>query len=153
MTIEQIALLEKRKANLDTFYKDLLFELVNFIKHLEIKDAHIVLKQAFLFVDDLDIFFKNIMIVNEDERIWLITRIGYFVGEYFVQKYQGCWIVCEVTNSSYFGRYVIGDFAAFEDNRIFDPFEVAQMYVGTSIPRQLNTLLKEIDSDLLKKNK
>ncbi len=150
MTPAQIALFAERKANFNTFYENLIPTLVDFIKHLEIIDAHNVLRQAFLFVSDLDLFFKNIMITDEEDKIWLLTRIGYFVGEYFAQKYQGCWIVCEIPESKYFGRYVIGEFSGLDENKILDPFEVAKTYVNTPIPRQFEELLADIDYLLLK---
>jgi hypothetical protein len=62
----------------------------------------------------------------------LITRLGYFVGEYCVQKYSGCWFVDDLGGSRYFGRYVAGRFASVaNESAMVDPFLVAQEYVDT----------------------
>jgi hypothetical protein len=146
---ENIKLLETRKAGFEEFYKSLIPSLIEFVSRLEITPAHEVLNHAVQYAPYLAASL-NIMIVDEEtDRIWLLTRIGYFVGEYFAQKYNGCWYVNDIPNSKYFGCYVVGQFALVNKPEIMiDPFQIAQSYVDTPPNRDFESLLAEVDREL-----
>jgi hypothetical protein len=149
MTPEELHLLEKRKAGFEEFYKELFPVLVDFVGKLGIKPSHEVLKHAPQFVPYLELALQNMAVTDEADRIWLLARMGYFVGEYFSQKYRGCWFVNEVAGSRYFGRYVVGRFARLGNQALMlDPFQVAQTYVDTPMPRSLGNLLVEVEGEL-----
>ena len=107
MTPEEMPTLEKRKAGFEQFYKELMPVVVDFVGKLGINPAHEVLKRADEFVPYLDRALQAMVVADEQDRAWLLTRMGYFIGEYFVQKHGGCWYVNEVQGSRYFGRYVV----------------------------------------------
>jgi hypothetical protein len=149
MTSEEMLLLEKRKAGFEQFYNELMPMLVDFIGKLGVNPAHEVLRHADQFVQYLNQALRSMAVTNDEDRGWLLTRMGYFIGEYFVQKYGGCWFVNEIQGSRYFGRYVVGRFARLNDSiPMLDPFLVAQTYVDTPIPRHLEKLLAEVDAEL-----
>lgn len=108
--VDEDGLLERRRAELDDFYKGLLPALVDFVDRLGIRPAHEVLKQAQEFAPHVETALRDVAPADEDDRTWLLTRIAYFVGEFFVQKHQGCWYVNDVKGSRYFARYVVGRF-------------------------------------------
>lgn len=150
MTPEESTLLEKRKAGFQDFYKALIPTLVEFVGVMGIQPAHEVLKNAVHFTSYLDQALQNMAVANERERAWLLLRVGQFIGEYFAQKYSGCWYVNEIEGSRYFGRYVVGQFASLKNMvPMLDPFQIAQAYVDTPIPRHLEILLKEVDTELV----
>ena len=154
MTSEEKLLLEKRNAGFQQFYQELMPVLVDFIENLGIKPAHEVLKHAGQFVPHLDQALQAMAVADEQDRIWLLTRMAYFIGEYFVQRYGGCWYVNEIQGSRYFGRYVVGRFARLDSAiPMLDPFLVAQDYVNTPIPRHLEKLLAKVDADLVQASK
>jgi hypothetical protein len=149
MTPEKLLLLEKRKAGFDAFYLALMPTLADFAEKMGINPAHEVLKDAKQFVSYLDGALQNLPVADDQDRAWLLTRMGYFIGEYFVQQYRGCWYVNEIPDSRYFGRYVVGRFFSLNNATLMlDPFEVAQVCVDSPIPRQLNMLLKDVDLEL-----
>lgn len=146
MTSEESRLLEKRRIGFDDFYKELIPALVEFVGRMGISPAHEVLKNAVLFAPDLDLALQNLEVTDEQDKVWLLTRMGYFVGEYFAQKYAGCWYLNEIAGSRYFGRYVVGQFDKLSSPTLtVDPFQVAQAYVEATPPRRLQGLLAEVD--------
>jgi hypothetical protein len=149
MTPEEMLLLEKRKAGLDQFYQELMPVLVDFVGKLGINPAHGVLEHAGQFAPLLDQALQSMAVAGEQDRAWLLTRMGYFVGEYFVQKYGGCWYVNEIQGSRYFGRYVVGRFARLNNSiPMLDPFPIAQDYVDAPVPRHLVKTLAEVEAEL-----
>jgi len=96
---------------------------------------------------------RNAPIVNEEERVRLLTRVAYFIGEYFAQKYGGCWCVNDIEGSKYFSHYVVGRFSRLSNaSLMIAPFEAAQVFVDTQPPRQLEELLSEVDVALMALN-
>jgi len=150
MASEELTLLEKRKAGFDKFYKELIPVLVEFVGQMGISPAHEVLKNAVQFAPYLNGALQNMAIADEQDKIWLLTRLGYFVGEYFAQKHSGCWYVNEIQGSRYFGRYVVGQFARLNNAALMlDPFEIARVYIEQPMPRQFEKLLTEVDAELV----
>lgn len=147
---EEMMLLEKRKSGFDKFYKELIPTLVDFVGKLGINPAHEVLKNAIQFAPYLDNALQNMAIADEEDKVWLLTRLGYFIGEYFAQKYGGCWYVNEMQGSRYFGRYVVGKFSRLRNaSLMLDSFQIAQAYIEEQMPRQLQKLLNEVDAELV----
>jgi hypothetical protein len=151
MVSEEKILLEKRKAGFEEFYQALIPSLVEFVGKMGISPAHEVLKHAVQFAPDLDRALQDMAVESDKDRSWLIIRMGYFVGEYFVQKYGGCWYVNEIQGSRYFARYVVGQFSKLGNAALMiDPFQVAQSYVDSPTPRKLERILVEVDAELSK---
>lgn len=149
MNSDQVELLRKRKDDFDSFYQSLLPGLVEFVELLGISPAHEVLKKAEQFVISLDRATQSMAVESTEDRIWLITRMAYFVGEVFVQRFSGCWFVDELPNTKYYARYVVGQFRqSVNSNAMIDPFEIATAYVDSSLPRNLVELLNEVDAAL-----
>lgn len=145
----QANLIDKRKGELEDFYRALIPSLVEFVDRLGVKPAHEVLNQAMRFAPHVSTALRDLPVSDEQDRIWLLTRVAYFVGEYFAQKHGGCWYVNDIEGSKYFGRYVVGRFPSFHrPTLMLDPFEVAQAYVDTPPPRQLDDLLAEVEAEL-----
>jgi hypothetical protein len=146
---EDAALLHKRKAGFEEFYRNLIPALVDFIDKIGIEPAHQVLKQAVQYAPHVGRALERMEVAGEEDRTWLLARLGYFIGEYFAQQHGGCWYVNELAGSRYFGRYVVGRFAGFGNaGLMIDPFHVAHAYVDSPVPRQLEKLLAEVEAEL-----
>lgn len=148
MTSEANALLQERNAGFDQFYAELMPVLVDFVEKLGIKPPHEVLRAAVQFVSPLDHALKDMVVASAEDRTWLLTRMAYFIGEYFVQKYGGCWSVSEAQGSKFFARCVVGQFVRLGTAAVLDPFEVAKDFVDAPAPRHLEQLLKEVGAQL-----
>ncbi len=146
---DEMTLLEKRKAGFDMFYRELVPALVDFVAKMGINPAHEVLKNAVQFAPYLDRALQGMAMANKQNELWLLTRLGYFIGEYYVQKYGGCWYLNEVQGSRYFGRYVVGKFTSLNNPALMlDPFQVSREYTEQQTPRKLEQLLTEVDTEI-----
>lgn len=151
MTPDEEKLLALRQDGLETFYKELMPVLVDFVDRLGIRPPHEVLKHAEQFAPYLETALADLEPADEDDRVWLTARVAYFVGEYFVQKYNGCWLVNDVKGSKSFARYVVGRFSKFPSGgSMIDPFEVSFAFVDSARPRKLGDFLNEIDDSVAK---
>lgn len=142
--------IEYRKSRMENFYKDVIELLVEFVDFLGIEPSHEVLNHAEIYAENIGIAVDNMNVESSDGRVWLIGRMGYFIGEYFSQKFKGCWFVNDIENSRFFGKYVVGRFSRNSlGNATIDPFQIAQEYVDLKCPRNLIRLLGEVESELV----
>lgn len=149
MTTEDMLLLQKRKSEFTGFYEELLPALVDFMGRIGIQPSHEVLKHAVQFEPYVSQATAHLVIDSEDDRTWLVARMGYFIGEYFVPKYSGCWYVNEIPGSRYFARFIVGKFNIQSQRALMlDPFEVASAYISEPAPRGLGKLLAEVEREL-----
>lgn len=141
---------ETRTSALEAFYKELIPSLVDFVAKMGIIPAHEVLNEPVQYAPFLSSALRDEAVVDEQDRRWLLTQIGYFVGEYFAQKYGGCWFVNDIPDSRYFGRCVVGRFSKLRNAAaMIDPFSVGQVFVTSPPPHELEKLLSEVDRELL----
>ena len=117
--------------------------LVEFARALSFPEPHRILNEPHLFSHGISDWLSQ-QAVGPDDRVWLVTRLGYFVGEYLNMRYSGAWFVNESPNSRYFGRYVVGQFYKIANqSALADPFEVAMVAVEPNAP-SLEELLAEV---------
>lgn len=149
MPNENAAQLAARQANFTVFHQELAQVLVDFIGRIGIEPAAPVLKQAAQYVPLVEQALRDMAVADEADRTWLTARIAYFVGEVFVQQYDGCWYVNDAPGSPRHARYVVGKFATPAHAAMpVDPFELAQAYVAAPLPRGLATLLADMHANL-----
>ena len=139
--------IEERKKLFEAFRSERLPVLHEFSTNLGFENPHEILLLPEKYLGALDEWLSG-QEITEENKIWLATRIGYYLGEYFVAKYDGSWSVCEVENSKYYGHYVVGEFTEFKDNAIFNPIEAAMELANQPINRSLMNLVNEISSSL-----
>jgi hypothetical protein len=146
MTSQEAALLKAKKDDFPAFYEALVPDLVDFIDAFKIQSPHLVLKNAPEYLPYLHNALADGKIIEPGDRTWLLIRLGYFIGEFFAQKYEGAWYVNEISGSRYFARYVIGQFdRAMNPNLMIEPFEVARDFVDSTVPRNLKQLVSEVE--------
>lgn len=117
---------------------------------MRVEPAHEVLNNAVYFAPYLGRTLQEMPVQSPQDRAWLLMNLARYIGEYFVQKYGGCWFVNDIAGSRYFARYVAGRFARLGNmNAMIDPFEAAQAFVDTPVPRDLEALLQEVNAGLL----
>ncbi|MCH2044287.1 MAG: hypothetical protein MK212_09080 [Saprospiraceae bacterium] len=103
-------LIEKRKLELDNFVNESFAVNTDFASRLGLENPFEILMnfeslKDFMFTT-VHNFMKHQKITSED-RVWMITRLGYLLGEYFKEKYAGYWTVNEAPDSPQYGHYVI----------------------------------------------
>ncbi|APU09436.1 hypothetical protein A5M85_03805 [Cellulophaga lytica] len=145
---EEINLIQKRREGLDDFLKERMPILKEFMEDLGYDEPHLVLLEAQRFIPSLSDYLKNQKIEDEDKN-WITSILGYFIGEVFVQKYNGSWFLNEDANSHTFGKYLVGGFLGF-DNASIDSFKVAIDYVNQN-SISLETFILNIENDVFYK--
>lgn len=139
-----------RRAQFDAFYSELIPVLVSFVDRLGITPAHAVLTDAVAFAPLVGTALRDMQVESSEDRVWLLTRVGYFVGEYLVQHHGGCWFVNDDPDSASFARFVVGRFAALGGSQArVDPFAVAAEYVDSLPGVDLPALLADVDVALV----
>ena len=130
-------LLAQRLAGFAVFKAERLPVLHQFVEAIGGENAYEVLNTPAKFMPLLERSF-NSLVVEDHNRVWLITRIGYFIGEYLLAAYDGCWQVDQDPRSTAYARYVVGDFSCAPlPGLSVDPFAIAQRYVDGPLPRSL----------------
>jgi len=75
--------------------------------------------------------------------------MAIFIGEVFVQKYSGCWMISAIPDSKYFGEVVVGQFFRLNNQgALTNPFDIAHEYVNNPPGRSLSDLINEISEAL-----
>ncbi|MCC9657975.1 hypothetical protein [Rhodopirellula halodulae] len=107
--------------------------LVDFCTSLELPDPHLVLNDPTPFVPPINqwVAAQNAAELSRDDHVWLATRVGYLIGEYFVCRYSGCWFVDDNPDSSWFAHFVVGQFPRHGSARIA-PMQMATELVESS---------------------
>lgn len=137
-------LLDRRAAGFAAFRSERLQVLHKFCESLGFDQPHEVLIEPKRFLFQLDSGFQRADI-NEEDRVWFVTRIGYYIGEYLISLFGGYWLLDEDQSSPSFARYVVGDFSKpGVKTKIVDPFEIAQRYATTSAPRFLRQEIETV---------
>jgi hypothetical protein len=148
--MSQDNIIEQRRKEFTQFVQE-EFEVVgDFFERIGLPDPNSFTDDAEKFVSPLNEWLRDQM-VTDDSRIWLLTCLGYFIGELFSQRYDGKWLLEEDASSPYFGNYVVGDFKKLpiKSSRI-SPFASANNLVNQSPGRSLMSTIEKIDDGLRK---
>ena len=142
------ALLERRRAGFDAFFQESRPVLVDFMKRLGFEEPHAVLLDARKFLGPLDAWMRA-QVVGTDQRTWILTRLGYFIGELLNQELAGYWFLDEDPESPYFLHYVVGRFTNLPNPKArTDPFAIADRYLGKTQNRSLSSLIDNTEKEL-----
>lgn len=149
LTTEEQELIERRRTSFDDFLAERMPVLTHFMQCLEFPDPPMVLVNANDYSIGLSDWLKQ-QVIEADDRQWILVRIGYFVGEWLVQKLGGYWFLNEIPDSRYFGRYVVGRFSKSQNpNSMVDPFEVASACLEEPVGRELQRYLLEVEAAIV----
>lgn len=149
LTDSEQELLERRRSNFAAILEERMDVLIDFMERLSLPGAPLVLVEAERFVQPLD-EWMTIQTVNEEVLAWITARIGYFIGEYLIQRHSGHWFLNEIPDSRFFGHYVVGRFVRSPNLRaMVSPFDVAHSYVMQPPGRSLVDLLAGLNDEIL----
>ena len=122
--------------------------LADFMDRLELPNGGLVLVKAGEYLPALNHWLSWQIVASED-RVSLITRVGYFVGEYLQQRHGGEWFLNDIPNSRYFARYVVGRFPMTSNaNAMVDPFEVAEACISAPLGRSISRVLEIVELEI-----
>jgi hypothetical protein len=99
-------------------------------------------------LDAVDDFMKDQVITDED-RVWILARMAYFVGQVLIQRLGGEWLINEHPHSRFFLRYVIGRVPGVRSpNATVDPFAVASAFLAEPPGRSLRAIVAEAEREV-----
>src|SRR5262245_39326005 len=97
LTKAEMDLIDRRRTRFDLFLEERMPVLTEFMRLLELPNPAFVLVEADKYLPALDQWFKE-QVIDSSDTAWILTRLGYFVGEYLVQRLRGCWFLNEVVD-------------------------------------------------------
>jgi hypothetical protein len=139
----QAELLARRKDGFDAFLAERMPALADFAARLELEAPEGIIGQPGAYVAGVAAFMDT-QTVEDEDFVWIVTRLGYLVGEVLVHRFLGCWLINEDPASRTFARYVVGRFTHAAPHLVVDPMEVAAAYVSTAPPRSLFAIVQEV---------
>lgn len=147
-TVVETELLERRQKEFHQFFSELMPVLADFIERLGLPQPTMVIAEPGMFVDGVADFFAN-QVIEEEDRVWAITRLGYFIGELLNKRFGGCWYVNDDPESSNFSRYVVGQFQCCANKRLsVDPMAAANRFLSEPVRRDFRRLLVDIETEI-----
>ena len=146
---EEKKLLETRKKGFDSFLEERMPVLRDFMQSVGFQEPHMVLLDAESFLTPLEEYLKY-QKIEENDKNWILTIIGYFFGEYFVQKYDGYWYLNDDPETHTFLKYVVGGFSKLKTTMAIDTFELAKDYVNEDSGRSLKKYIDLVEEQLKK---
>jgi hypothetical protein len=148
LTNEEEELIERRRADFEKVLHERMPVLTEFMKLLNLPNPPMVLVNADHYLASLDQWMKD-QDISSNDRVWIHTRIGYYIGEYFVQRLSGHWFVNDVIDSRFFAMYVVGEFHNIQNpNAMIDPFRIANDFLSEPKGRSLSGLLSTVEKEL-----
>jgi hypothetical protein len=139
---------DRLRIALDQFLAERMPVLADFANRLELTDPVIIVADPEKFLQPIDEFMRY-QILEPEDRVWILTRLGYFIGELLINRLGGCWFVNEIPDSRYFLRYVVGRFPSIGNaNAMIDPFYVADVYLSQPPGRSLSMFLDQVTEEL-----
>jgi hypothetical protein len=148
LTSDEQALRDKRRTGFDAFFQESIPVVVDFVTNLELPEPHMVLIEPEKFQAPIGAWMSSQQVTAED-RVWILTRLGYFVGHLLNSRHGGHWFLNEAPDSRYFLRYVVGRFTRLPNpNAMVDPFHVADVYLSEPPGRSLSAILNEVEYEL-----
>lgn len=132
----------------DAYYDQLGTSLVSFVERLGIQPSHEVLTNAAEYLPYIDAAMRTIAIRDESWQ-WVKTMLGYFIGEYFVQTYAGCWFLETQPQSPHFCRTMVGGFeTGLPPDAAIEPGALALAFLDQALPRELAGLVGDTEAGL-----
>jgi hypothetical protein len=148
LTGEEQSQIDRRRARFDAFLDESMPVLTDFMQRLDLPNPPLVLVEAEKYLPAIDLWMRD-QVVDDSGRVWILTRSGYFIGEYLVQRQGGYWFLNDAPDSRYFGRYVVGHFSrASHPSAMVDPFGVASEYVNEPPGRSLSAILDQVEDEI-----
>lgn len=146
LTVGEIALREHRRAEFQGFVRERIPVLIDFAERLRLIEPQSIVTDPKRYVAPISDFMRD-QVITEDDRIWVLTRIGYLIGDVLARTFNGDWLLNEMPDSRYFLHYVVGRFSGVKNpNAMVAPFEAAQYFVSQPPGRDLAGLIAEIEA-------
>jgi hypothetical protein len=149
LTICERDTLARRREEFPAFIQEMSPVLTDFAERLGLQKPHTIMENPETFLETIEDFLKD-QIVTEEDRAWIVARLAYFIGQIFIQRFGGEWLLNEHPNSKFFLQYVVGRFPIVpNENATVDPFAVAISFLAQPVGRSLERSIAEAEREIL----
>ena len=145
LTAEEHEVIERRRAGLDLFLQERMPVLAEFAEALQLSDPAQITEDPDACLPSVSAFIRD-RTIEDDDQNWILTRVGYLVGDVLVQRLGGAWFLNDVPDTRYFARYVVGRFSRAPRATV-EPFEVAIALLSMPLGRDLVELVAEVERE------
>jgi hypothetical protein len=150
LTPKEQAELKRGRETFDDMVNDRLEMLPEFMEFVGFAEPEWVLNHADRYLPALDEWLTD-QVITEDDRYYLLQCLGYFIGEYFIQRYDGQWDLNDIPDSRFFGHVVVWGFSQLnKPGAMVEPFSVANDLTLMPPGRSLTRMISEVEEALLK---
>jgi hypothetical protein len=141
--------LEKRRLEFDKFVQEAAPVLSDFAKRLGLENPQSIAVNPEAFLEPIDDFMKD-QVIMDDDRIWIVARLAYFIGQILIQRFGGEWLLNERPDSRFFLQYVVGRFPSTSNpNVTIDPLRIASEFLAAPSGRSLERTITEAIEEFL----
>jgi hypothetical protein len=150
LTDDEQTLLARRRSNFHAFADERLEVLHDFAQRLELANPAAIVVDPLAFLPAISGWVRQQVADTEDDFIWLVTRLGYVIGECLIQRFGGGhWFVNDIPGSLYFAHYVVGRFPApVNPDAMVSPTEAAAYLARLPAGRDLASFVSEICTEV-----
>lgn len=142
--------LDRRRREFAVFIEEMEPVLSDFVDRLGLPNPKTAATASEAFLEPIDAFMGN-QVISNDDRVWIVTRLGYLIGQILNQRLGGTWLVNDNPNSLLFLRYVVGRFERVKNPQAtVDPFDVATAFVSQPPGRSLSGIISEVEQECLR---
>jgi hypothetical protein len=142
--VQQEALV-RRRQRLEQLLAERRDVLVGFAEALKFEAPELIVEQPGAFTDGISSFMRDQDLSDEQDLIWAMARLAYFIGEVIIESHGGTWFVNESEGSKLYLKIVIGRFDRMADPSIqVDPFHIARLFLQSPPPRDLAEMLDQL---------
>jgi hypothetical protein len=149
LTPDQEETLSHRRSEFDTYFAESMPALASLMSGIGASDPALVVNNPGAYIAVLDTWLRTAALVappGGEDRVWLISRLGYFIGYVLTQRHGGCWFFDDQPDSRWFGCYVVGQFRDFPNGRV-DPSYVAAQFVDDRSHGSLEDLFAALEAE------
>lgn len=145
-TVDEKETREKRRLQVTAMMEEMAPVLGDFAVSLDLPNPHMIVAEPGRYLPKIDEFMQD-QVVEEDDRPWILTRLGYFIGEVLISRLGGCWFLNDRPDTRFFLRCVVGQFGTeVKPNAMVDPFEAADAFLAQPPGRGLAKFIEEIEA-------
>jgi len=150
MKLNEHLTLDRRRREFAVFLEEMEPVLSDFAGRLGLPNPNTATTEPEKFLEPVDAFMKE-QIISDEDRIWILARVAYLIGQVLNQRLEGTWLLNENPNSLFFLRYVVGRFKRVRNPQAtVDPFDVSTAFLSQPPGRSLAGIISEVEQECLR---
>jgi hypothetical protein len=148
LTEDERQLLARRRESFEAMLAERFPALAAFAESLSLPNPPMIVADPESYRAAIDEWLAR-QSVGEDDRAWATARLGYYIGEWLIQKFGDYWHLNDTLDTRYFGCVIVTGFSRAANHAAqVEPFLAASEFLREPLGRSLTALLNEISVEL-----